>query len=146
MASPNEPSFKDRNRAIIEEFRANTGKVGGHFEGAPVLLLTSTGAKTGRSHTTPIMYLPDGDRLLVFASKGGAPRHPDWYHNLKANPRVTVEVGAESYEAEATQLEGEERDRLYAEQARRYPNFGEYQEKTSRTIPVIALRRAGGTG
>jgi deazaflavin-dependent oxidoreductase (nitroreductase family) len=132
---------EDWNKKIIEEFRANEGKVGGQFAGAPLLLLTTVGAKSGQRRTNPVMYLPDGDRLLVFASKGGAPTNPDWYHNLVANPRVTVEVGPESFEADTEVLKGEERDRVYAEQARRYPGFAEYQESTDRTIPVVALHR-----
>jgi deazaflavin-dependent oxidoreductase (nitroreductase family) len=136
MTDPN-----DWNQRIIEEFRANGGKVGGPFAGAPLLLLTTTGARTGRSHTTPVMYTDDGDRLLVYASKGGAPTNPAWYHNLVASPRVTVEVGTERFEADATVITGEERDRLYNRHAERYPGFAEYQEKTSRTIPVVALTR-----
>jgi deazaflavin-dependent oxidoreductase (nitroreductase family) len=134
-------SRADWNRAIIAEFRANGGKVGGPFEGAPLLLLTTTGAKTGRRLTTPVMYNTDGERLLIFASKAGAPTHPAWYHNLVANPRVTVEVGTETFEAAATVLHGEERDRLFARHAAQYPGFAEYQAKTTRTIPVIALER-----
>jgi len=134
----------DWNRQTIEAFRANGGKVGGMWEGRPLLVLTTTGAKSGRRHTTPTMYLRDGDRLLVFASKGGAPTHPDWYHNLVAHPQVTVEVGTETYDATATVLTGEERDRLYARQAGLYPQFGEYQGKTTRKIPVIALERRKG--
>jgi deazaflavin-dependent oxidoreductase (nitroreductase family) len=131
----------DWNQAIIAEFRANGGKVGGPFEGAPLLLLTTTGAKTGRRLTTPVLYNTDGQRLLIFASKGGAPTHPAWYHNLVANPRVTLEVGTETFEATATVLHGEERDRLFARHAAQYPGFAEYQAKTTRTIPVIALER-----
>jgi deazaflavin-dependent oxidoreductase (nitroreductase family) len=131
----------DWNRQTIEEFRANGGKVGGMWEGRPLLLLTTTGAKSGQRRTNPVMYLRDGDRLLVFASKGGAPTNPDWYHNLVAHPEVTVEVGTENYEATATPLTGEERDRLFAEQAGLYPQFGEYQARTTRKIPVIALER-----
>jgi deazaflavin-dependent oxidoreductase (nitroreductase family) len=131
----------DWNAGIIEEFRANGGVVGGPFEGAPVLLLGTTGAKSGQHRVNPMMYLADGDRLLVFASKSGAPTNPDWYHNLVAHPEVTVEVGTESYPATAVVLTGEERDRFYAEQARRYPGFAEYQEKTTRVIPVVALLR-----
>lgn len=134
-------SFNDWNRQTIEEFRANGGKVGGLWEGRPLLLLTTTGAKSGQRRTSPVMYLRDGDRLIVFASKGGAPTHPDWYHNLLAHPDVTVEVGNETYEATATPLSREERDRLYARQAQLYPQFGEYQARTSRTIPVVALER-----
>jgi len=136
--------MSDWNRQTIEAFRSNGGKVGGMWEGRPLLLLTTTGAKSGQRRTTPTMYLRDGDRLLVFASKGGAPTHPDWYHNLVAHPQVTVEVGSETYEATATVLKGEERDRLYARQAELYPQFGEYQTKTDREIPVIALVRLKG--
>jgi deazaflavin-dependent oxidoreductase (nitroreductase family) len=129
------------NRAIIDEFRANNGKVGGPFAGAPLLLLHTTGAKSGKQRTSPVMYLADGDRLLVFASKAGAPTHPDWYHNLVANPKATVDVGDETFEVNATVLTGEERDRLYAKQAALYPGFADYEQKTTRTIPVVALER-----
>jgi deazaflavin-dependent oxidoreductase (nitroreductase family) len=131
------------NAALIEEFRANEGKVGGRFEGRPVLLLTTTGAKSGRRFTTPLVYLQDGERRLIFASKAGAPTNPDWYHNLVANPTVTVEVGTETYDARAVAVTGEERDRLYAKQVEAAPQFGEYQEKTSRVIPVVELQRLG---
>ena len=131
----------DWNTRIIEEFRANDGRVGGQFAGAPVLLLTTTGAKTGRRYTNPVMYLPDDDRVVVFASKGGAPTNPDWYHNLVAHPRVTVELGTEQYEADAAVITGEARNQLYARQAELYPGFAEYEAKTARTIPVIALQR-----
>ncbi len=134
----------DWNRKMIDEFRANGGKVGGMWEGRPLLLLTTTGARSGQRHTTPTMYLRDSDRLLIFATKGGAPSHPDWYHNLAAHPQVTVEVGKETYEATATVLKGEERDRLYARQAELYPQFGDYQKRTTRKIPVIALERRKG--
>jgi deazaflavin-dependent oxidoreductase (nitroreductase family) len=134
----------DWNSQLIETFRANNGKVGGMWEGRPLLLLTTTGAKSGKRHTSPTMYLPDGDRLVIFASKSGAPTHPDWYHNLVAHPQVTVEVGGETYEANATVLTGEERDRLYARHAELYPQFDEYQAKTTRKIPVIALERRKG--
>jgi len=137
-------NMNDWNRQTIEEFRANGGKVGGFWEGKPLLLLTTTGAKSGQRHTNPVMYLADGNRLIVFASKRGAPTHPDWYHNLVAHPEVTVEVGTETYEATATVLKGEEQDRLYARQAELYPQFGEYQANTTRTIPVIALERLKG--
>jgi deazaflavin-dependent oxidoreductase (nitroreductase family) len=136
MTEPN-----DYNRKIIEEFRANGGTVTSHPARDQLLLLTTTGARTGRQHTTPVMYSRDGDRLLVYASKGGAPTHPAWYHNLVANPRVRVEVGTEEYEAEAAVITGEERDRLFSRHAERYPGFAEYQSKTSRTIPVVALTR-----
>jgi deazaflavin-dependent oxidoreductase (nitroreductase family) len=132
----------DWNKAVIEEFRANGGKVGGQFDGSPLLLLTTAGAKTGRPYTTPVMYLPDGDRLVVFASKGGAPTNPDWYHNLVAHPTATVEVGTETYQVDAVVTTGEERDQLYARQAEQFPGFAEYEAKTTRTIPVIRLKRA----
>src|SRR5579864_3694400 len=135
--------MSDYNTQIIEEFRANAGKVGGYWEGRDLLLLTTTGRKSGRPHTTPMVYTRDGDRLLVYASKGGHPKHPDWYLNLAADPHVVVEVGAESYDATATPLAGEERDRAFAAQAARVPIFGEYQEKTGgRIIPGVALTRA----
>jgi deazaflavin-dependent oxidoreductase (nitroreductase family) len=129
----------DFNGRVIEEFRANGGRVGGMFEGAPIVLLTTTGARTGRRRTTPLMYLPDGDRVLVFATKGGAPTNPDWYHNLVANPDVTIEVGSDTKQATATIITGPERDRLYAEQVARRPQFGDYERRTTRTIPVVAL-------
>jgi deazaflavin-dependent oxidoreductase (nitroreductase family) len=131
------------NQRIIEEFRANGGKVGGQFEGAPLLLLTTTGRKSGQSYTNPMMYLAEGDRLMVFASKAGAPTNPDWYYNLVAHPRATVEVGTETFDVNAEVLTGEERDRIYQRQAELYPGFGEYQRNTTRTIPVVALTRAG---
>jgi deazaflavin-dependent oxidoreductase (nitroreductase family) len=133
--------FNERNRKTIEAFRTNGGKVGGIWEGKPLLLLTTTGAKSGQKRTTPLMYLADGDRLLIFASKGGAPTSPDWYHNVLAHPTVTVEVGNETFEANARVITGEERDRLYAKQAQLYPQFADYQTKTNRKIPVIALER-----
>ncbi len=129
------------NQKVIDEFRANGGKVGGMFAGGPLLLLTTTGAKTGRRLTSPLMYNTDGTNLLVFASKGGAPSNPAWYHNLLANPQVTVEVGTETYEARAVPVTGEERDRLYSHHAGQFPQFAEYQANTDRTIPVIALER-----
>lgn len=131
----------DWNTKIIKEFRASGGKVGGQFEGAPLLLLTTTGRRSGQRRTSPIMYLDDGaGRWLVFASKAGADTDPDWFLNLQADPEVTVEIGDRSdVVARATVLDGEERDRWYAEQVRRYPGFGEYQAKTDRVIPVVAL-------
>lgn len=132
----------DWNAKIIDEFRSNEGRVGGPFEGAPVLLLSTTGAKTGQTRVNPMMYLLDGGATYVFASKSGQPANPDWYHNLVANPGVTVEVGTETFEATARVITGEERDRIYARQAQLYPGFAEYQEKTSRVIPVVALDRA----
>lgn len=136
-------SFLEFNRGIIDEFRANGGKVSGQFAGAPMMLLTTTGAKSGRTLTSPLVYTKDGDRMVIIASKGGAPNNPAWYHNVVANPKVTVEVGTEKFTANARVTEGEERDRLFKAQADRMPNFNEYQEKTSRVIPVIVLERAG---
>ncbi len=132
----------DWNTAIIEEFRSKDGHLGGQFEGAPVLILHTTGAKSGKKRESPVMYLDlDGTRY-VFASKAGADTNPDWYHNLVADPSVTVEApDGDTYEATAVPLSGAERDRVYTEQATRYPGFAEYQEKTSRVIPVVELRR-----
>ncbi|MSQ12302.1 MAG: nitroreductase family deazaflavin-dependent oxidoreductase [Dehalococcoidia bacterium] len=135
-------NWNDRNKAIIEEFRGHSGKAGS-FPGGPLLLLTTMGAKSGKSFTTPLMYLQDGKRVVVIASKGGAPGNPDWYHNLVANPTVTVELGAEMFEANAVVMTGHERDDLYSRQAKRYPFFAEYEKQTKRKIPVIALERKG---
>ena len=129
----------DWNRQIIEEFRANEGKLGGQFQGAPVLLLHTKGAKTGKERVTPVMYLELDGRTFVFASKAGAPTNPDWYHNLVANPEVSAEIGTGTITARAVVVEGTERDQVYAEQARRYPGFQEYQQKTDRVIPVVEL-------
>ena len=132
--------MEEYNRRLIEEFRAGRVEPGGPLEGRPLLLLTTTGAKTGRRHTTPLMYVLDGGRLLVIASNAGAPRHPDWYRNLSADPGVTVEVGAETYGATAAELEGEERERVWGEIVASYPFFAEHGEKAApRRIPVIAL-------
>ena len=132
---------RERNAQIIEEFRANEGKVGGHFEGRTLLLLTTTGAKTGMAHTTPVIYLRDADRYVIFGSNGGAPRHPGWYHNVSANPDVLVEVGTESFPATAAVLEGPERAALFRRQADRDPSFDEYQAGMARVMPVVALTR-----
>jgi len=132
----------DFNRKIIEDFRANGGKVGPPFEGAPMILLTTTGAKSGRPFTTPLVYLPDGEDWVIIASKAGAPSHPDWYHNLKAHPDVTIEVGTEKLSARATEVTGAERDELYARQVEVMPGFAEYASKAGRVIPVIRLTRA----
>jgi deazaflavin-dependent oxidoreductase (nitroreductase family) len=132
-------AMNDWNRGTIEAFRANHGQVGGFWEGRPLLLLTTTGAKSGKVHTTPVMYLREGDRVFIFASKGGAPTHPDWYHNLVAHPDVTVEIEDKTYRAIAKPVTGEKRDQIYARWEERYPQFREYQEKTSRSIPVIEL-------
>ena len=133
----------DWNAQIIKEFRENDGKVGGQFEGAPLVLLTTTGARTGKVRTNPLVSLVDEDRVVIFASKAGAPTNPDWYHNIMANPRVTVEQGTERYEADATIVEGAERDRLFSTQKERFPGFADYEAGTDRVIPVVALERAG---
>lgn len=129
----------DRNAPIIEEFRSNAGKVGGPFLGVPLLLLHTSGARTGLPRTNPLAYLPDGDRFVVIASKGGAPSNPDWFHNLVAHPDVTVEVGTRTFPARAVVVTGPERDDLYARQAERLPAFAAYERRTKRTIPVIVL-------
>ncbi len=134
----------DFNKHVIEEFRANQGRVGGPFEGGRLLLLTTVGARSGAPHTTPLGYLPDGDRVLVIASAGGAPRHPAWYHNLVANPRVTVESGVFTYEADAVVLSGAERDQAFARAAEADPGWAAYQAKTSRILPVVALQPVPG--
>lgn len=141
MTSANE--FNEFNRTLIAEFRANGGKVGGMFAGAPLLLLTTTGAKSGQPRTTPLVYTTDGDRIVIIASKGGAPTSPDWYHNLVANPAATIELGHETLPVRARVTEGEERQRLFDQQAALMPNFAEYQQNTTRQIPVVVLERAG---
>ena len=131
----------DFNQRIIKEFRANGGKVGGMFEGASMLILHTTGAKTGRELVTPLVHHQEGDDLHIYASAGGADQHPAWYHNLVANPEVTVEVGTETLPMRARVTTGGERDHLFAEQVERAPGFGTYQRKTTRIIPVIELER-----
>jgi deazaflavin-dependent oxidoreductase (nitroreductase family) len=127
------------NEKIIEEFRANAGKMGGPFEGAPMLLLHTKGAKSGKDRVHPVVYQTDGDRLAVFASKGGAPTNPNWYHNLRANPRAKVEVGTDTFDVDARVAEGEERERIWSRQKEVMPGFAEYEQKTPRQIPVIVL-------
>lgn len=133
--------MSDFNEAIKAEFRANGGKVGGQFEGAPLLILHSTGAKSGEEREHPMMYRADGERWLVFASKAGAPDNPAWYHNLKAHPEASIEVGTQTIDVVAYELVGDERTEKYAEQAADYPGFADYQSKTDRIIPVVALTR-----
>ncbi len=133
--------MSDWNVQIIEEFRANEGRVGGQFDGAPLLLLHTVGAKTGHVRVNPMMYLDLDGRRFVFASKAGADTDPDWYRNLVAHPEVKLEVGTETYTAQAKPVDRAERDRIYAEQARRYPGFAEYEAKTTRVIPVVELVR-----
>jgi deazaflavin-dependent oxidoreductase (nitroreductase family) len=130
------------NRQIIDEFRANAGKVGGQFEGAPMLLLHTKGAKSGAERVNPVVYMVDGDHYVVFASKAGAPTHPDWYHNLVANPEASIEVGTDTVSVHARTSTGVERDRLWRAQTARMPGFAEYQSKTNREIPVVILELA----
>jgi deazaflavin-dependent oxidoreductase (nitroreductase family) len=136
-------SMNDFNAQIIEEFRANEGRVGGPFEGGTLLLLHHVGARTGTPRVNPLMYRRDGDRYVVFASKAGAPTSPDWYHNLKAHPNTTIEVGTDTIDVAASEAAGEERDRLYSAQAEETPQFAEYEAKTDRVIPVIVLTPTG---
>jgi deazaflavin-dependent oxidoreductase (nitroreductase family) len=130
---------EDWNSKIIAEFRANGGKVGGNFEGANLLLLHTVGARSGQPRVNPMMYQDIGDGLAVFASKGGAPTNPDWYHNLRANPRVSAEIGTGTAEFTARVAEGAERERIWTAQKRDYPGFADYETKTDRQIPVIIL-------
>jgi deazaflavin-dependent oxidoreductase (nitroreductase family) len=140
------PHISDVNRPIVEEFRANGGRVGGPFEGGDLLLLTTVGATSGREHTTPLGYIRHGDRLLVVGSAGGSPRHPDWYHNLLAHPMVRVEVGSEMFDAIAIPAEGADRDRLFDRIVREQPGYGDYQAGVARRLPVVALERAHAEG
>lgn len=140
------PNANDWNEKTIAEFRANEGRVGGPFEGAPIVLVHHRGRKSGREYVTPMMYLlgdSDDDVIYVFASKAGAPSNPDWYYNLMAADEGTVERGTDTYQVTVRELSGDERDRIYAEQARRYPGFAGYAQRTAgiRTIPVLELRR-----
>ena len=133
------PDVRDFNKDIIEEFRANDGKVGGGFSGAPMLLLHSTGAKSGAERVNPIVYQALDDGYAVFASKGGHPTNPDWYHNLVAHPETTIEVGAETLPVTARVAEGDERERIWSKQKADMPGFADYEQKTTRQIPVIIL-------
>ena len=134
--------MKEFNRKVIEEFRANAGKVGGPFEGAAMILITTTGAKSGQERIAPLVYQADGDRMVIFASKAGAPTSPDWYYNLVANPGATAEIGTEKFPVTTRVAEGEERDRLWNRQKELSPQFAAYEAKTTRTIPVVVLERA----
>ena len=136
------PDLNDFNRKIVDEFRANAGKVGGPFEGAAMILLTTKGAKSGQERLAPLVYQADGDRYIIFASKAGAPTSPDWYHNLVAHPQATAEVGTEKFAVVARVADGEERERLWTTQKAQSPQFAEYETKTTRTIPVVVLERA----
>jgi deazaflavin-dependent oxidoreductase (nitroreductase family) len=129
----------DRNAGVIAEFRANGGVVGGVFEGMPILLLHHRGARSGVERVTPVAYVEDGGRYVIFASKGGADTNPGWYHNLKAHPEVTIEVGVETLTARAQEVDQPERDRLYAKMVAQRPQFADYEAKTTRKIPVVAL-------
>ena len=136
--------MSDWNARIIEEFRANAGVLGGQFEGAPVLLLHSKGAKSGIERVNPMMYQRlDGDSVAVFASKAGAPTNPDWYHNLRANPHASVELGAENFPVEARFATPEEREPIWEKQKAAYPGFADYERQTTRVIPVVILQRIG---
>lgn len=134
-------TMNDRNKLIIDEFRANAGKVGGPFAGRTLLLLHTIGAKSGRERVNPVAYVSDGDRLVIVASKAGAPTNPDWYYNLIAHPLVTVEVGAEMFQMRATVADEPERTRLYGKMVAVMPGFADYQQKTERVIPVVTLTR-----
>jgi len=134
-------SFNDWNKQVIDDFRANGGKVGGMFAGASMILVHHIGAKSGTERVSPMVYFPDGDRLLIVASKAGAPTNPDWYHNLKAHPRVDVEVGTETFPVVVEELPREERDEKWATITSVAPGFADYEKKTSRVIPVLALTR-----
>lgn len=139
--TPND--MNDFNAGVIEEFRANGGTAGGIFEGKPLLLLHNVGAKSGTDFVTPLVYLADGANWVIFASKGGAPNNPGWYHNLKAQPAVSIEIGSESFDVTAEEATGEERERLYSIQEEQQPQFAEYAQKTDRKIPVIVLKPRG---
>jgi len=132
-------SPSDYNARIIDEFHANEGRVGGSFEGTPLLLLHHTGARSGEERINPLAYQRDDGRYVVFASRGGAPRNPAWYHNLKANPNATIEVGTDTIDVRASEASGVERERLYRTQAERIPQFAEYERRSERTIPVMVL-------
>lgn len=136
-------SMADFNNQVITEFRDNDGSVGGMFEGTPLLLLHHVGARSGAARIAPLVYLPDGDRYVIFASKAGAPENPGWYHNVLAHPRTEIEVGKAQVPVIASEAHGDERERLYAAQVAAQPQFGEYQQKTNRQIPVIVLTPAG---
>lgn len=136
-------AVNDWNTNVITEFRSHEGRVGGQFEGAPVLLLHTKGAKSGQERVNPMMYLDYEGRRFIFASYAGAPTNPAWYHNLVAHPQVTVELGTETFDATATPVSLEERDRIYPIQSERYPGFAEYELKTTRKIPVVELVRVG---
>ena len=135
--------MKEINRKVIEEFRANGGKVGGQFAGAPMVLITTKGAKSGKSYVNPLVYSRDGDKYVIIASFAGGPKNPSWFHNLVAHPNPAVEIGSERFQAKATFPKGAERERLFDQQAAQMPIFNEYRKKTARQIPVVVLERIG---
>ena len=139
MTQPTRPD--NWNQPIIEEFRANDGKVGGYFAGASMILIHAIGARSGIERVNPVVYLPDGEDMVIAATKGGSPTNPDWYHNLKAHPRIQVEVGTETFPVEATEVTGAERDELWRRFVELRPGFAEYEKKTTRVIPLFRLQR-----
>ncbi len=140
-AMPTAEEFNEFNRGVVAEFRQRGGEVGGQFAGAPMILVNHVGAKSGKPYTSPLVYTRDGDSFVVIASKGGAPEHPQWFHNLVASPDVTVEVGTETIPVRARVAEGAERARLFSAQAELMPNFDEYAARTDREIPVVVFDR-----
>lgn len=138
----NAGEMNDFNKQITDEFRANDGVVSGPFEGAPVLILHSKGAKSGLERLNPLMYREEGDLIMIFASKAGAPDNPDWYHNIKANPDASIEVGAETRSVRARIADGSERDGIWERHKSAWPQFAEYERNTDRTIPVVVLETA----
>ena len=141
MADTDQNAPVDWNQMIIDEFRANDGKVGGQFEGAPLLLLTTTGAKSGQQRLSPLAYLPIDGKMIILGSKAGADTNPDWVHNLRAHPQAHIEVGTDAYDVVARELPLAERAELYPKVVAVAPGFGEYQAKTSRVIPLFELQR-----
>lgn len=143
LADTNPSAMKDMNTALIAEFRASGGHLGGDFEGVPLLLLTTIGAKTGTRRTTPVLYTRDSDSYVVIASKSGAATDPDWYHNLRANPRATIEAGGQQLHVKARIAAGDERQHLFDRHAAALPNYAAYQRRTTRRLPVIVLDTDG---
>jgi deazaflavin-dependent oxidoreductase (nitroreductase family) len=135
--------FNDFNGKILEEFRENDGKVGGPFQGAPMIVIHTKGRKSGKEYENPLVYQPVGDTFAIFASKGGSPEHPEWYRNIVANPDITVEIGKDKFPVKARVAEGDEREKIWTKQKELMPGFAEYEEKTTgiRDIPVVILER-----
>jgi len=143
MDSWDAAAWSDYNLALIDDLRAHKGTAtAGRFAGRELLLLITTGAKSGQPRTAPLAFTRDGDRYVIIASKGGSPTHPDWYHNVVKNPNVTLEVGGEAFPARATIAQGEERDRIWEAHKLKFPNFAEYEKATTRKIPVVVLERS----